>query len=544
MKIKYRPYQQQIHSETLAAFAAGVKAVLVVSPTGSGKTVMMAGIIYAMSVPTIAIAHRHELVSQMSLTLARNGISHAIDASHPTIKHICAKHMQKLGRAFYDPQSKVRVASVDTLARRDINLAGIKLWVVDEGHHLTQTNKWGKVISSMPDANGIGFTATPERSDGQGLGLHADGFYSQLIVNPKSMAELILDGSLTKFKIYSPKPSYSVDGVDISSSTGDFNQTQLRARAADSKIVGDIVGHYLKHASGKTGVTFVTDITTAAEVAAAFNANGVPAAVISAKTPSSEREAIINKLERRELMQLVNVDILGEGFDLPAIEVVSFARPTASYGLYVQQIGRGLRPSPGKTHAIIIDHVDNVRRHGGPPTVPRVWSLDRREKKASSGEPGSMKLTVCPACVFMYEGYSRICPECGHVSVPSVRGTAEQVEGELELMDLSLLDEIHREIARIDAPDFELKDKVMAATNNPLAAAGAAKRHRERQTAQSELREAIANWSGVWKSKGVDLSTRQRLFFRTFGIDVLSAQTLATQPANQLMEKIKCQMVT
>jgi superfamily II DNA or RNA helicase len=531
LTIKYRDYQQDLHDRI---FASNKKTSCIVSPTGSGKTVLMCGLIQAFGCPTLAIAHRQELVSQMSMTLCRNKLHHSIIAADTTIKNICTKQMQLFNRQFYNPQSKLMVAGVDTLARRKLDLRHVKLWVVDEGHHLIRGNKWGKVISQMPGARGLGFTATPERTDGKGLGSHADGFYDEMLINKKTMAELVIEGSLSKFKIYCPKPSYSTAGVAISATTGDYNPNQLRARAADSKIVGDVVQHYLKLAPGKLGLTFVTDLKTADEVCTAYNAAGVPAAVISSM--STDRDAIVQKFERREYLQLVNVDIFGEGTDLPAIEVISLARPTASYGLHCQQFGRVLRPAPGKEYAIIIDHVDNCRRHGIP-TLPHEWTLARRERRGESSGV-TEKFTVCPACVHMYQGYSRECPECGHVSVPGARGTAEQVEGELELMDLTLLGDLHKEIARIDEPVGAFKDRVLMATQNPIAAAGAAKKHTERQAAQAKLREAIAVWSAKLLKLGFDKPTRQRIFYRQFGCDVLTAQTYNTKDANALCLKL------
>src|SRR5690606_20969131 len=155
-----------------------------------------------------------------------------------------------------------------------------------------------------------------------------------------------------------PPNDIDLSGVNISAS-GDFSPAPLRHAVHKSKITGDVIDHYLRFAAGTRAVPFAVDIKAAAEIARDFKLSGVPAEVISSLTPPTQRQLIMKKFRNGEILQLVNVDILGEGVDVPAIEVVSMARPTQSYCTFAQQFGRALRPLPGKTHAIIIDHVNN-----------------------------------------------------------------------------------------------------------------------------------------------------------------------------------------
>jgi DNA repair protein RadD len=230
----------------------------------------------------------------------------------------------------------------------------------------------------FPNARGLGVTATPVRADGKGLGAHHDGVMHH-IIEGAGMRDLIQQGFLTDYRIFAPPSDLDLTGV-TRAADGDYNKKQLKQRVRRSQIIGDVVAHYLRIAPGKLGLTFATDVETATEIANRYRAAGVPSEVVSAKTPTGQRIEILKRFKRREVMQLVNVDLFGEGFDLPALEVVSMARPTESYGLYCQQFGRVLRPLPGKTVGIIIDHVGNVVRHGLP-DKPRRWSLDRREKR-------------------------------------------------------------------------------------------------------------------------------------------------------------------
>jgi len=296
------------------------------------------------------------------------------------------------------------------------------------------------------------------------------------------------------------------------------------------------VSHYLRIAPGKIGVTFVPDVETGNDIAASFQAAGVPTEMIHAKTPYKIRQTAVAQLARGDLKEIVNVDIFGEGFDLPAIEVCSFARPTESYGLYVQQFGRDLRILPGKTHGIIIDHVGNVMRHGLPDTA-REWSLDAREKKGGAKIPGLVPIRTCIKCTAVYESYLKVCPFCGHEHSPGGRETIEQVEGDLTELTPDALAEMRGEIARIDAPDSEVGAKF--GPNGGIVAMGAMKQHRIRQEAQVALRESMALWAGYQRAAGVPDKISYMRFYRTFGRDVMSAQTLGRKQAEELNNQIQ-----
>ena len=439
--MKLRPYQQALETSALDAWAVGDCNVLAVLPTGGGKTVILSKIASDNVGACVAIAHRQELVGQISQAFARNGLKHRIVGPKNVIKQIVKNHVVELGRSYYDPAALAGVAGVDTLLRRADSLKPwldrVTLWIQDEAHHVLTANKWGKAADLFPNARGLGVTATPTRADGMGLGRHHDGLFDVMVEGP-TMRELIDAGYLTEYKIFAPPSDLDLSEVATSKATGDYNANGLRAAVQKSHILGDVVSHYLKLARGKLGVTFTPDVATATETAERFNASGVPAEVVSAKTPDAERAAILERFKRRELLQLVNVDLFGEGFDLPAIEVVSFARPTQSYSLYVQQFGRALRILDGKTEAVIIDHVGNVVRHGLPDAV-REWSLDRREKR-SKGKPSDAKpLTACSECASVYEREFKACPYCGHVTPPVARSSPEFVDGDLHELDADTL---------------------------------------------------------------------------------------------------------
>jgi len=538
--MQYRPYQAELDRGIHDGWNAGASNVLAVSPTGSGKTVLFSEIIKRHNAPSVAIAHRQELVSQISLALARDKVRHRIIGPEKVVRLINRVHMEELGTSYYHPSALCAVAGVDTLIRRGAELRhwlkSVTLWVQDEAHHVLQDNKWGTAVEMFPNAKGLGVTATPLRADGKGLGRHADGLFDTMIEGP-GMRDLINQGYLTDYRIFAPPSDLDLTSVNISQTTGEYNPNKLKTAIRKSHVVGDVVKHYLRIARGKLGVTFATDVETATDIAAQFNAAGVPAAIVSAKTPDAERIATLRRFRKRELLQLVNVDLFGEGFDLPAIEVVSMARPTQSYALFVQQFGRALRLLEGKLYAIIIDHVGNVERHGLP-DAPRTWTLNRREKRGKSEASDAIPVRACPACTAVYERVYVACPYCGHKALPAIRSGPEHVDGDLIELDPAVLAAMRGEIARINMTAAECQAEMAAKYVPHIGQLAGLKRHRLQQEAQEALRASIAWWAGWQRAQERTDGESYRRFYHMFGIDVLSAQALNTPEALTLADRV------
>jgi superfamily II DNA or RNA helicase len=535
MSIVLHPFQKSIVGQTYEAWQKR-RNVLAVAPTGSGKTVIFSDIVRNYGGACCVMAHRRELVSQISLALCKNGIRHALGAPPAVQRDIIALQIDRFGHHFHHPESQCRVIGVDMLldanSRDDPWFGRVGLWVMDEAHHLLRDNKWGRAISHFPNAYGFGVTATPQRADGKGLGRHACGVMDHMIVGP-TMSQLIAEGYLSRYRVFCPPSDIQLQNVPIGAS-GEYSDKPLRAAVrASKKIVGDVVRCYLKYAAGKLGVTFAVDIEEAQKYAQAFNDRGVPAEVVTYQTPTVLRSAILRRFERREILQLVNVDMFGEGFDLPAIEVVSMARPTKSLALYLQQFGRAVRILEGKEFAIIIDHVGNVREHKLP-NIPRVWTLDNQSRGVRSGATDAIPLTVCRECIQPYERVLKVCPYCGFYPEPAGRSTPKEVDGDLTELSQEFITALLGERDRIDgAPNPGLAHAV-----GPAAFGAMRKHHWERQEAQRALRERMAQWGGWRMIEGDDLSTAQRRFFHQYGIDVLTAQTLNAADAATLTARI------
>ncbi len=539
--IQLRPYQVAGVDGVGAGWAAGNHNMLAVFPTGAGKTAMLSHIMHHHTGACVAIAHRQELVGQISQALAREGVVHRIIGSKAVVRLCCKNHIEEFGKCYYHPAAPCGVAGVGTLTRPSRQhalrswLASVTLWVQDEAHHVLRENQWGKAAALFPHAKGLGVTATPMRADGAGLGREFDGLFDDMVLGP-SMRDLIKDGYLTEYRIFAPRSDIDLSTVNITAG-GDYNPKKLRAAAQKSHIVGDIVEHYRRIAPGKLGVTFATDVDTATTIAEQFTAQGVPAAVVSAKTPDAERQAILRRFRGRELLQLVNCVLFGEGFDLPAIEVVSMGRPTESYGLYVQQFGRALRPMEGKDRAIIIDHVGNVVRHGLP-DAPREWTLARRDKRAPSGPTDVEALKSCPQCLGVYPRPLPACPECGFKPLPAARSGPEFVDGDLTELDEETLAAMRAEVALVDRDKEEVRLDLVARHVPTIGQLAGVKRHVVHQEAQAELREQIGWWAAGQRQMGRADAECYRRFYLTFGVDVQTAKALKTKDALELRDKL------
>lgn len=538
--MQLRPYQQKAKDDIYNSWACGHRNVMAVLPTGAGKTVLFSDIAREHQGAACTIAHRQELVGQISIALNRNEVPHKIIAPTKLIKYLCTEHMADSGRSFYDPNAQCAVAGVDTLIRRHSQFQNwmqqVTLWVTDECHHILADNKWGKACELFPNARGLGVTATPTRADNRGLGRHADGLIDDMIIGP-TMRDLIKDGYLTDYRIFAPPSDLDLSEVNTTA-TGDYNQQKLKKAVQQSHLVGDVVSHYKRIAPGKLGVTFATDVETATEISVRFNQAGVPAEVVSAKTPDSTRNEIIRRFRARQILQLVNVDLFGEGFDLPAIEVVSMARPTQSYSLYVQQFGRALRTMEGKDVAIIIDHAGNVVRHGLPDRE-REWTLDAGAKSPRSKNPDEdIPLRYCVECTQPYERYHKYCPHCGHYPEPAGRDKPEYVDGDLMELSPEVLEEMRLAVATADEDPLAVANRMRFAGAPEPAWRSAFKKITNRQEAQTALRESIGWWAAIQNRRGFNDNQSYRKFYHMFGIDVLSAQSLGRPEALELANKV------
>ena len=533
-----RPYQRQLISDIHAAWARGSRNVLACLPTGGGKSVCVSHIVRSHGGAAIVLAHRQELVSQLSLALAREGVRHRV-VGPASLRRLCVSaHIEELGRTTFDANAQVAVASVQSVTTKSVDASWasrVGLWVQDEGHHLLADNVFGRALVHFPNARGLGVTATPGRADGKGLGRRADGLMDEMVMGPAA-CDLIEAGFLSRYKIFAPRSNLRREDIPVTAS-GDFSPAKLRDATRESTVTGDVVEHYLTHAKGKLGLTFADSIDNAKLIADGFRAKGVPVEILTGKTPDLVRSKVLREFKTRKIHQIVSVALIDEGFDCPAVEVVSDAAATESFSRFAQRFGRGLRVLEGKTHMIYLDHVGNVMRHGLPDS-PRPWALDRRGTRAAS-ESDSIPTRICAndnvgglgiVCAKTYERFRKCCPFCGFYPTPARRSGPEFVDGDLHELDAAALDALRGEVIDITTAPV-IKPGPYAQANMKQALAG--------QTAQYFLRELIALWAGWQRDKGLDDSQSYRLFYLTFGTDMLSAQALGKAAAEALSVRIK-----
>lgn len=393
------PFQAGMLARIATEIAAGHRRILMVAPTGSGKTVLAAAIIrdaVSRAQHVLFVDHRRELTKQACQKIHNVGIDHGvIQAGFPT-----------------RPAAPVQVASVQTIHARAIrsramDLPPSDLIIVDEAHH-ARARTYERLIEAYPNAIVVGLTATPCRADGKGLGNVFDA-----LIETATVADLIAAKYLVPTKVFAPvRPDLS--GVRVE--RGDYAEGALAERMNTAKLVGDIPEQWHRLAERRPTVIFGVNVAHSVHIRDEFRRSGVLAEHIDGQTPLEERDAVLAKLASGQIEIVTNCQVLTEGWDCPEVSCLVLARRTKSLGLFRQMAGRVLRPSAGKTDALIIDHSGAVFQHGFVDD-PIDWTLseDRRaENRAHSarGTYSAPALTTCLECsAVRFEG--KPCLVCG-----------------------------------------------------------------------------------------------------------------------------------
>jgi DNA repair protein RadD len=445
-----RDYQQRCIDGLRNAFSAKHRRVLLVAPTGAGKTVMFSYLTQQLITRgnrVLLLAHRDFLLEQISETLRRFDIQHGF---------IAAKRKRELCHL-------VQVAGVHTLKNRIPSLAWKPDWVIcDEAHHAT-AGSWNTILEAYPAARVVGVTATPQRLDGRGLG----EVFEEMVLGPK-VQDLMDQGFLSRVHYYSPK-TVSTEGMHTR--MGDYVQREIEEAVNTRGVTGHAVEWYRKVCDGAPAITFCASIAHSEQVAEGFREAGYRWQALHSHASYADNQAAIRKLANGELQGVSSCDIISEGFDVPVVTAAILLRPTKSLGLHLQQIGRVLRPAKGKEKAIVIDHVGNVAQckagvwtlNHGRAEDDREWSLDGKKKGTA---PAPMKR--CPECLGIIAASARFCPLCQY-TIESERNGREvvQLEGDLETLpqwlpppETGLRKRILEEIDRDGGDPFELIPEV------------------------------------------------------------------------------------
>lgn len=370
MTLQLRPYQ----SECLAAihdnYRQGVNRQLIHLPTAAGKTVIFSHLIGQLQRKTLVLAHTTELLDQAS----------------NKIKMICPNldvGIVKAGRRELD--KPVVVSSIQSARQSgtldEFKKLGFGLCVYDETHRAGSASG-REVLSALGffekgEKLLCGFSATPFRNDGKGL-----GEVFEKVVYRKTVKELIALGYLCPPKGIRIKTDLDLSAV--TSDDGDFAATSLASVMDTPELRELVVDSYVEHATGRKAIAFAVDIAHAQHLADAFNARGIRSAAINGGMSEKERISILAAFKRGEIAVLCNCMILVEGFDESSIDCVIVARPTQSKGLYIQMAGRGLRLFPLKRDCLILDFGSKSHSLSSAATLTKDDTTEAEEKKTKA----------------------------------------------------------------------------------------------------------------------------------------------------------------
>lgn len=387
--IELRPYQKQIVESLRQSVKNGNNRILMVSPTGSGKTILftyMASNHLKRGGRVLILTHRSELLNQTNGAFTKFGLK-------PELITAGSKP---------DLTGGIHVAMVETLFRRADEyahfIASRSMIVMDECHLESFTKIFPYIAD---DTHVIGATATPHRKASQNC---LSEFYTDM-VQEVDTPDLIEQGFLCDVRTY---------GVPIKLSglkkVGDDYDTKKYYE--DNKVYKGVVDNYLRIVAGKKTIVFASNVDSSKQVCEEFNNRGIKAMHIDGYTPDAKRTEILNWFKTDPCAVLCNCGILTAGYDEPSIEAVILYRATTSLPLYLQMVGRGSRTNEGKEAFYLLDFGNNVKRFDLWES-PRIWSLHKELKKTK--REGAAPVKDCKNCGAMVPVSSTECPYCKNV---------------------------------------------------------------------------------------------------------------------------------
>jgi superfamily II DNA or RNA helicase len=383
-----REYQINIVDKIYESWAHGNRRVMAQLSTGGGKSVILSAIVqnlnFNIGAKCLVLAHRTELIEQL------------VEKLESIVNEPCGVIKSGI-RANYDRD--VHVGSVQSMKSRMAGLPQFDLIVIDESHHCTSAS-YVNIINHYPNAKVLGVTATPIRLDGKGF----RGVFDDLICGV-STQYLIEMGSLSQYKLYACEKPMSVLG--LKKRGGDFKAEEIEQQNPIEIVANQVYESYNRHLRDKQAVIFATSVAHSIAITEHLRSTGIAAHHLDGMSPTDERQSAMELFRNREIQILSNCSLFDEGLDIPSIDGVILARPTASLSRYLQMVGRSLRPCEGKERATIIDLADNYERHGMPDD-DRDWTLDGIPKK-----PNERKTTTRGGTGAIIRNWYRIHRDCG-----------------------------------------------------------------------------------------------------------------------------------
>ncbi len=438
LSITLRGYQEKAIVDIRGEYATGAKSVLYTLPTGGGKTTVF-GEVSRLAIDrgssVCVLAHRRELVGQAAGRMRGLGLDPGV--------------IQAGAAAEYN--KPLQCASVQTLIGRIGEVKPPDLLIIDEAHH-APAGTWQQVREAWPNAKVLGVTATPCRMDERGLG----EVFDRMVLGPS--AQWLTDQNfLVPADVYCPSLP---DLAGVRTRAGDYAKADLEAALEKSSVVGDAVKSFSQHFPVRgSAVAFCASVSHAKATAAAYNAAGISAAVLTGSDKTDHRDQVLARLATGEVRVLCSVDVISEGFDLPELDAAILLRPTKSLGLYLQQVGRALRPANGKTRAIILDHAGNALRHGLP-SEEREWTLEggatRKTDSQVATDETDLSVRQCLECYAVHAS-APVCPICGNEH-PTEERIPKSHAGELKKLEAEELEKLRKKQKSEEAGPKTLDD--------------------------------------------------------------------------------------
>jgi len=424
--VSLRSYQNKLVEQARQKVAAGAGRLLIVAPTGAGKTHILAHNMLSFlerrkDGVALYVVHRRQLVEQTHALLTRLGLPATI---------VMAGYATDWSRRIF-------VVSRDTWIRRqkEISFDSVPLLIFDEAHIGINSQK--RIVEALKPEVTLGYTATPVSMSGPGMG----ALYRDIVVGPTYL-DLIAGGNLVPTRWVSARLDTS--GLRVSRLTGDFVTDDV-VRLVRGQVLADLYEAYGQYARERT-VVFAPAVDIAWTIAARFGEMGICAAVLDWSTPTHERHRILSGFSEGRIKVIVNVDVLSEGWDEPRVDTIILASPTRSLARYLQRVGRGMRPADGKSEILVIDLVGSLYMHGPPEDIDG-WQLEpeRPDRQKPVGSDLVKRKGICPVC--HNEMRTNPCPSCGFQA--SYRPS--QVDLEVIGAKLAMVDEME-----IDSEAFKV----------------------------------------------------------------------------------------
>lgn len=405
--IQLRPYQSEAIDATLKYFAEEEGNPLIVLPTGTGKSVVIAEFCRRIlgqwpDTKILVVTHVRELIRQ----------------NHEELKALWSDapagiNSAGLKKREYDPP--IVFCGIQSVYNKASRFTKVDLVLVDEAHLIPRkTNTmYQKFLSNLklmnPHVRVIGLTATPYRLDTGLLHSGKDALFDAISYEAE-LKDMVKGGYLTK--LVSKQPKTKLDVRNVSVRGGEFVAGELQ-RAVDRKDVNEAaVQEILSYgADRQSWLIFCSGVSHATHIAELITKRGISCATIFGETPAAERDQIVADFKARKIRAIASMGVLTTGFNAPAVDLLALLRPTQSTGLYIQIMGRGMRNAPGKENCLVLDFAGNIARHGP------VDKVNPKKPRKTDGE-GVAPVKECPECNSIVFAGSAECPDCGYVWPP------------------------------------------------------------------------------------------------------------------------------